>query len=1058
MRSFLPVVPCAAALFLACSSGSSSGSGEACVPGVVASCACPGATGAQACGPDREFGACDCTATGGGLPDPTGQADFLIDFGARTVGDQAEGALPLRNAGTAPLQFQAEPVGAPFAVETTGPTLLRPGDRGQLRWAFRPTAAGTFSSVTRVVSSEGEVTVRLAGVGFEPSVACEPPSVDFGSIWRGQTLHRETVCVNTAAHPWSLAPGTIEGLDADLFRIDPVSPEAVAPGGSWRIRVTVVASRVGLYSAALPLASTTGRPAGKIYLGATAETRALACGPAVVDFGFVAPGSVGHRELVCLNRSPVPIHITELALDASSDQRFSWLPGAPIVVPPADEAGAGRATIDLAYAPGPDGGRRHTGRLVISNDEPSTPQLDVRLTGFAGGPRIECSPTALDFGTVALGVPVTRSFACTNTGTDDPTRNDDGLVVSGFAATRPAEFTVAPRGPLQARGYGIGEVFTVDVTYHPVDEGLDGAEIRVLSNATNGTEAQPYAVAVAGQGRDLPPCDVELAPAQLRFGVVERGHAATLEFAIRNRLAEDECLVRNVRLADTCAAAFSLPTGEVAAAMLPPGGELRVPVRFAPTAYRTDPYTCDVLLDVSDPAQPNRFVPVRGASEESCLLVTPGELDFGVGLVRPGCSAGPRDRELELFNVCTRPLVFSQLELVGADPEFVVVSAPPAGTTIGPGLSAKATLGYHPGNLGADLGAVLVYLEGTPEPHHAAGLFGIGSDEAAQQASFVVNHRPKVDVLLVIDNSDGMADEQAALAANLLAFRSFAQAQEIDFQLGVTTSGMAPAGSGCPGGANGGEAGRLFPVDSSRPRILTPSTPNVVAVWSANVQVGTCHQDEYVLDAAYHALSSPTIDNCDDPRFPQPNDGNCSFLRDDAHLSIVAVTDEAAGPLQAATFYGAAFRALKGVDRPDLFSFHAITGDRGTGCSLPTNTAEAGDTLISLAEGTEGGTFHSICSTDWAATLRDLSAAVFGHPSCYLLPNAAEDTNGDGQVTDGAGELEVRLNGQVVPSVGSQGQAIWRYRPEQRAVCFDPLAQPEPGTGIEVGYRIACGS
>src|SRR5207253_8665546 len=89
---------------------------------------------------------------------------------------------------------------------------------------------------------------------------------------------------------------------------------------------------------------------------------------------------------------------------------------------------------------------------------------------------------------------------------------------------------------------------------------------------------------------------------------------------------------------------------------------------------------------------------------------------------------------------------------------------------------------------------------------------------------------PKVDMLIVIDNSGSMDEEQKALAANLDRLWSRIALANADFHIAVTSTGMAPYTAGwtqCPGGAQGGEGGRFFPVDGSRPRILTPTTPNV---------------------------------------------------------------------------------------------------------------------------------------------------------------------------------------------------------------------------------------
>jgi hypothetical protein len=890
-----------------------------------------------------------------------------------------------------------------------------------------------------------------------PRFTCSPDSLDFGAITRGRTRTLDVTCRNDSDFDGVLIVSSITGNQADQFRHDHEADDGrvpVARGAAARIQVTFLATRSGVATATLELRNELER-VSRVSLRGETINHAVACAPTALEFGFVAPGSEKHAQVVCSNASYDPYQIISLGLDPSSHLRFSWTPNQyPIVVPAAVGDRPGEVRIDVVFRPIlHDAGLRLDGILVISTDDATTPRIDVLMTGFAGGPVISCSPARIDFGVVATGLPVTRRFVCANVGTDDPTRSDDGLVVTGLTSSDPAEFTAAvdsPPGQFEP-GYGIGATFTIQVTYNPVDEGTDTATIQLLSNAINASAEGPYAVPVSGNGRVLPPCDFELAPEQLRFGNVNQGDSATLEFAIVNHRGDEECLVRDLRLASYCDPAFSLPAGEVSLDVLPPFGRLRYPVRFAPPEYRANAFTCDVLFEISKPADPHQVVPVRGASQEPCALFVPDNLDFGT--VMPGCAS--REREFQIINVCSTPLVLNTIELnAGVSDEFFVRTAPPVGLTLQPGQSGTFTMAYRPEDEGDDTGSVFVFAADTPEPYMAT-FRGRARLDSIQVDSFEQTDRPKADVLWVIDNSGSMADEQIALANNLRAFLSLARAQRIDYQVGVTTTGLSfPCGN--PGGAGGAEDGRLFPVDNSRPRIIRPTTANLDAVWAANVQVGTCQGEEQGLEAAYRALHPPVIDSCDDPRHPEQDDGNCGFLRPEAHLSIIEVTDEPDQSPGAVNYYYTAFLALKGARNTFLFNFNAIAGDPGSGCSGPTGPAEAGDRLADLAGMTDGGVFQSICAPDWSVSLRAISAAAFGFKTCFFLNNRPEDSNGNGQVSDTEGEFEIRFNGQIVGSHGLEGQQFWRYDPDLVAVCFNPLSVPEPGTQIDAEYRTAC--
>jgi hypothetical protein len=50
----------------------------------------------------------------------------------------------------------------------------------------------------------------------------------------------------------------------------------------------------------------------------------------------------------------------------------------------------------------------------------------------------------------------------------------------------------------------------------------------------------------------------------------------------------------------------------------------------------------------------------------------------------------------------------------------------------------------------------------------------------------------------------------------------------------------------------------------------------------------------------------------------------------------------------------------------------------------------------------------------------------------------------------------VRLDGRRFEAMGSRGNRQWEYDPASNRVCFFPLSMPEPGTGVEMTYGVAC--
>src|SRR5581483_4062139 len=55
--------------------------------------------------------------------------------------------------------------------------------------------------------------------------------------------------------------------------------------------------------------------------------------------------------------------------------------------------------------------------ILVTQGDPSGDNLAVDLVGWGGGPKISCTPLALDFGDLQLGQIATAPVLCTNVGT-----------------------------------------------------------------------------------------------------------------------------------------------------------------------------------------------------------------------------------------------------------------------------------------------------------------------------------------------------------------------------------------------------------------------------------------------------------------------------------------------------------------------------------------------------------------------------------------------------------------------------------------------------------------
>jgi len=454
-------------------------------------------------------------------------------------------------------------------------------------------------------------------------------------------------------------------------------------------------------------------------------------------------------------------------------------------------------------------------------------------------------------------------------------------------------------------------------------------------------------------------------------------------------------------------------------------------------------------------------VPLRGTAAKPCIEFDPTLVDFGK--VGPGCQT--RERFVQISNSCQTPVTVTGIWVNenGESDAFNISRRPNLPRVLKVNerdefgmVFAPDDLGIHEGTLRVETATGEVYL---------VQLVGEGEEDAIQTDTFNQKDRPKVDVLWVMDNSGSFTPYQQAVANNLPAFLTFAEEQRIDYHIGVTTSGLdtrVTSFDPCPGGADGGENGRLFPVDGSHPRILTPTTPDLALHWKHNIQVGICHDDEQYYEAAKRALSEPLISSTKDARYPNNGyqDGNAGFLRKDASLSIIVVADEPdhanelAGNTWLPADYLSFFRNIKGQRLANMFKFHAITGGptgQTSGC------AQAGDKLLYSVNETEG-TWVDICSHTnpgaWQAGLKEMSKGAFGFSARFFLRGTPGDQTNDGRVDEK--DIEVRVDGKITPPVSGSRARVWTYDPLTNAVDFAPLFIPAPGAQLTATYAVKC--
>ena len=164
-----------------------------------------------------------------------------------------------------------------------------------------------------------------------------------------------------------------------------------------------------------------------------------------------------------------------------------------------------------------------------------------------------------------------------------------------------------------------------------------------------------------------------------------------------------------------------------------------------------------------------------------------------------------------------------------------------------------------------------------------------------------------VDMLWVVDNSNSMAWVQAQVQESMPALVSSLAAQNVDFQLGVTTTDIENQGNGNQGNLR--SLGSIGGLSCEPPELLTSSSGDLADDFSALVDVGVAGSgsETGLLAAAYalcKSMDSDFWDGLDSRPDTDPIKVICGnvpaderacnqgFVRDGATVVVVVVSDE----------------------------------------------------------------------------------------------------------------------------------------------------------------------
>jgi hypothetical protein len=420
----------------------------------------------------------------------------------------------------------------------------------------------------------------------------------------------------------------------------------------------------------------------------------------------------------------------------------------------------------------------------------------------------------------------------------------------------------------------------------------------------------------------------------------------------------------------------------------------------------------------NDREQPAVLLRLLAEGLAPAIHIEPTVFDFGNPEI--GCVS---QLDITIANVGRAPLEIAEdgiwFEDLGGNGEMTLVHTLPEGLVLDPIAEGGSEVGvrvhYVPTDVQPDTGIVHIESNDPARPDATATQYGIAHLGASNIDEYYQEGNNATDILFVVDNSCSMSQEQASLAVNFASFIQIVEAIDIDYHIGVTTTDTVDDGH----------------LQGTVP-IITPSSADPAGSFAFNVNLGTNGSAiERGLHCGYLALGAGGANNN-----LQPGGANYGFMREDAGLRVIFVSDE---PEQSSSVlnwgvgdYVNFYEGLK--PNPDHVVLSDISGGMA-GCSGAGGSAISGSGYVSATNMTNGIS-ASICDPNWVSTLSALAWLSQSFADTFELSQTPVEPS-----------IEVRMN-NVPLFVG------WTYNSGLQAIVFDVDHVPENGDSLQIEYTV----
>lgn len=985
-----------------------------------------------------------------------------IDFADVPRGEVARLNVTVRHIGTSgiiklhPIELVSD--SPDLAIGTVEADELAPGEEARIQIVY--TSGHDEPDFGELVighnlAGNRETRIPIITPGQRGRLVGLPQLLDFGIVQAAAPKTIDLRVLNTGTAPATLTGALVDGDDRGDFAVQIPAAATVQPGGE--VTVPVVYSPTGRNDDEVTITLTTEREDVSLTVSAMGEeeTPVLSVTPSLVQLGWTRPREIANRQVVVKNEGNTTLDVARIDLiDAPGELALTNRPTGPLSLRPGEATTFGVVFSPVAEVPMT---AEPLGKVQITSNDAARNPFVVPVYGAAGDPSIVVVPASVvDFAFVAEGFTAKRSVVVINTGAGavDVTR-------ASLEDPSTDEFTFV-NPTLLPKTLNPGESLELELTFEN-RRGADGSEFARFFLYTTDPVVPEYPLDVVAQRAQRPTCEAAFVPDLLSIGAHRPGGTGAGKLIVMNT-GSGNCEYRE-RDFDPCLAdsfgigtqficdsqlafnPFEITSEPAPETVLGPGETLEFELTFkAPdvrSALGRDSYygrLSALLFDpnshalevVAPPGGVNQGVNVRAEAAVPRVSVSPGSIDFG--LVRTDCASDVQQVRVRADGPIAATV--TRVEPIGCGDD-VRVDGPAVPALIEGFGAAFWTLTFAPEAAIPRTCVLRIENDSDNHPVVEVALAGEGTDQTHVVDSFKQIPPPKVDVLFVVDDSFSMGDDQERLRQELPKVIDIAAGWAQDYHIGITTTDTLQV------------RGEFVGL----PRFADPTTDT--RTFAENLLVGTAgYYIEKGLEAAYLALYNRSVVTdleCNpDVPFQCPDDdeglglicvsGNCSgrnagFLRDDAELVIIIVSDEEDSSPQTVGWYVDRFADLKRPGSGVGVVVHSVIVTP-QGCIGGFGTP--GQRYLQVSDALQG-TVVSICAPDFGAEFEKVAVRTFGLKDRFY-PRYAPTP----------GTISVKVNGQVCTD--------WLWNEAAQAVIFAEASScfPQFDDTVDIEYDVYC--